>query len=162
MSELSWWKLSCLFWWQSSGWSVDIHSLRREVSLYRDFCSQALPEKTKNNKFVVAACWINFFSLSLYMFIYSHYRIMCVCPQWRTAAVTGRCVERVQGWCWCLWQPEPPTRCRLRWCLCLQDTCPSPRLKCWSTCLTLQQSPSNQILVRPPRVKPQIFVGVSW
>lgn len=78
---------------------------------------------------------------------------VCPCPQWLTAAVTGQCVAKVQGWCRCLWQPTPPTRCRSRWCRCSQDTCPSPELKCWSTCLTLQQWPFSQTLVRPPECK---------
>lgn len=65
-------------------------------------------------------------------------------PQWLTAAVTGQCVGRVQGWCRCQWQLDLVKRCRLRWCLCLPDTSPTPGSRFWSTCLTPQGCSASQ------------------
>lgn len=50
----------------------------------------------------------------------------CLSPQWLIATVTGPCVGRAQGWCRCQWQLDPVKRCRLRWCLCLPGTSPTP------------------------------------
>lgn len=71
-------------------------------------------------------------------------------PQWLTAAVTGQCVGRVQGWCRCQWQLDLVKRCRLRWCLCLPDTSPTPGSRFWSTCLTPQECSTSQTPVCSP------------